>query len=75
MVLTGELGPKPFVILSKEGRVIRKWRAPVKKGVMALAISPSGRSAVCIGMDEKHQIAVIDLEKDNRIVAQADGGK
>lgn len=75
LVLTGELGPKPFVCLSKDERVIRKWRAPVTKGVMALAISPSGGLAVCVGMDDKHQLAVIDLEKDNKIVAQSDGGR
>jgi hypothetical protein len=33
----------------------------VKKGVIAISISPNGKFVVCVGMDDEHGIAVIDL--------------
>ena len=37
-------------------------KAPVIKGVIAIAISPNGKYVACVGMDDNHGIAVIDWE-------------
>lgn len=49
---------------------MRAFKAPVKKGVIAIAISPNGKYAVCVGMDDNHGMAVIDLE--NQTVVKVD---
>jgi len=48
--------------------------APVKKGVLAVAISPNGNYGVCAGMDDDHQISVLDL-KQRKVIATKKGGK
>ena len=50
------------------------FKAPVIKGVLAIAISPDGSMAVCAGMDDDHYIAVLDLHK-NAVLAKQKGGK
>ena len=41
---------------------------------MAVAIGPLSNFGVCVGMDDDHQITVLDLKK-KRIVATEKGGK
>jgi hypothetical protein len=50
-VITGELGPKPLVCLYKDAKLVHKFVAPVKKGVLTIAISPDGKKAACAGME------------------------
>ena len=45
------------------------------KGVLALAISPDGTKAVAAGMDDNHDVAVIDLEKGTVIAKKRGGSK
>lgn len=71
-VVTGELGPKPVVCLFKNGKLTYTYAAPVKKGVLALAISPDGRRAACAGMDEDHTVAILDLD-NGKILAVSKG--
>lgn len=40
---------------------MKKWKGPVKKGIMCVGISPAGKRAACVGMDDKHEIAIVDL--------------
>lgn len=60
-VITGELGPKPLVCLFRDAKLIKTFNAPVKKGVLAIAFSPDGTKAACAGMDDDHEVAVINL--------------
>lgn len=73
-VVTGELGPKPLVNYYRSGKLVHTFKAPVTKGVMALAISPDGTKAVAAGMDDDHYVAVLDLKSGN-LLAQQKGGK
>jgi tricorn protease-like protein len=50
------------VCFYEQGQFIYSIKAPVIKGVIAIAISPNGKYAACVGMDDKHSMAVIDLE-------------
>lgn len=69
-VLTGELGPKPLVNYYKDKRLIHTFKAPVTKGVLAVAINPEGNLGVCAGMDDEHWIALLDLEKGTILAKQ-----
>ncbi len=60
-VLTGEIGPKPLVCLYRGGEFVYSFKAPVKKGVISISISPNGSLGVCVGIDEDHTIAIFDL--------------
>lgn len=73
-VITGELGPKPFVCLFRDAKLVRTFIAPVKKGVLALAFNPDGKRAACAGMDDDHEIAILDLDKGT-VVAKTKGTK
>ena len=75
LVLTGQLGAKPLVILSQKGKKKNEWRNAVTKGVLCLAISPSGDKAVCVGMDDDHTVAVINLSTSNSVITKGKGGK
>jgi tricorn protease-like protein len=72
--LTGEIGAKPLVILSKDTEVIQRFIAPVLKGVLCLAISPEGKLGVCVGMDDYHEVAVVDL-RTGEVRMKAKGGR
>jgi microtubule-associated protein-like 6 len=61
-VITGEIGPKPLVCLFKNQKLLKTFAAPVKKGVLAVAISPDGKKAACAGMDDDHCVAVLELD-------------
>lgn len=67
-VVTGELGPKPLVNYYRNAKLINSFKAPVTKGILALAISPDGTKAIAIGMDDYHEIALLDLEQGTRLV-------
>lgn len=60
--------------LFKDGNLKNKFKAPVTKGVLAIAISPNGDRAACAGMDEDHNVAVLDLEK-GKVLSTVKGGK
>ena len=60
-VVTGELGPKPLVNYYRKGQLVHSFKAPVTKGVLALSISPDGTRAVAAGMDDDHEVALMDL--------------
>jgi hypothetical protein len=45
----------------RDGKHILTFKGPVTKGVLAVAISPDGKRGVCVGMDEDHVIALLDL--------------
>jgi WD40 repeat protein len=64
-VVTGELGPKPLVNYYRNAKLVHTFKAPVTKGVLALAISPDGSRAVAAGMDDDHYVAVLDLKNGN----------
>ena len=51
-----------------------QFHAPVKKGVLAVAISPDGRRAACAGLDDDHHVAVLDL-KTGKVLACEKGTK
>ena len=42
-------------------------KAPVKKGVIAIAFSPNGQFVACVGLDEKHGMAVLDLKSKSLV--------
>lgn len=71
-VITGELGPKPLVCLFRNGKLDKTFSAPVKKGVLAIAISTDGTQAACAGMDDEHHVSVLDLES-GKIMATVRG--
>lgn len=48
--------------------------APVKKGVLAVAINPEGSYGVCAGMDDDHVVTVLDLRK-GCVISSKKGGK
>ena len=73
-VITGELGPKPLINYYRDAKLIHTFKAPVTKGVLALAISPDGTKAVAAGMDDDHYVAVLDLKKGT-VIAKQKGGK
>lgn len=58
----------------KDGKVKQRFRAPVTKGVLAVAISPNGERAVCAGMDDDHHVALLKLDQEKPL-AKAKGGK
>ncbi len=63
-----------MVCLFRDGKFDKSFIAPVKKGVLAIAISPDGRKAVCAGMDDDHSIAVLDLDS-GKVLATSKGTK
>ena len=73
-VITGQLGPKPSVCLWRNTKLKHKFKAPVKKGVLAIGISQSGELAACAGMDDDHYVSVMDLES-GKTLATLKGGK
>lgn len=73
-VITGELGPKPLVNFYKNAELVKSFKAPVTKGVLALSISPDGGKAIAVGMDNDHYLALLDLEKGT-VICTAKGGK
>ncbi len=50
------------------------FKGPVKKGILACAINPEGTLAAVAGMDDDHQVAVLDL-KTGTVRATKNGGK
>ena len=56
-----------MVCLFRNGKLDKTFLAPVKKGVLAIAISTDGRKAACAGMDEDHHVSVLDLESGKTI--------
>jgi len=42
----------------------------VDKGVLCIGISPKGKYGVCVGLDDEHHIAVLDLVNKKVIVKQ-----
>lgn len=63
-----------MVCLFKDAKLVKTFIAPVRKGVLAIAFSPDGRRAACAGMDDDHEIAVLDLEKGT-VIAKTKGTK
>lgn len=57
-----------------EPKVLMRWSAPVTKGVLCVGISPSARLGVCVGMDDNHEVAVIDLARGG-VLHKAPGGR
>lgn len=53
---------------------MHSFKGPVKKGILACAISPDGTFGVCAGMDDDHLVALLDL-KNGRVVSSKKGGK
>jgi microtubule-associated protein-like 6 len=62
-VVTGELGAKPniFVWNADTKEVKCKFKAPLQKGIIALAFSPSGNRVVAGAIDVDHCLAVFDV--------------
>ncbi len=54
-----------MVCVYKEGEFFKSFKAPVIKGVIAIAISPNGENVACVGLDDKHGMAVIELKSGN----------
>jgi WD40 repeat protein len=50
-----------LVCLFKNKKLLKTFTAPVKKGVLAVAFSPDGKKAACAGMDDDHEVSVLDL--------------
>lgn len=73
-VLTGELGPNPLVNYYVNQKLTYTFKAPVKKGVLACAISPDSELGVCAGMDDDHVVTVLDLKK-GKVLSSKKGGK
>jgi hypothetical protein len=48
-----------LVCVYKGGEFFKSFKAPVVKGVIAIAISPNGENVACVGLDDKHGMAVI----------------
>lgn len=74
-VITGEVGPKPLVNYYRHAKLVRTFKAPVTKGVLTLAISPDGTKAIAAGMDDNHEIALLDLEQGTRLAKEKGGRK
>lgn len=73
-VITGELGPNPIVNYYVNQKLVHTFKGPVKKGVLACAINPESKLAVCAGMDDDHLVALLDLNK-RAVVSTKKGGK
>lgn len=56
------------------GKLNYEFKAPIMKGVLAVAISPDGSLAACAGMDDDHCVALLDLRK-MRVLTVQKGGK
>jgi hypothetical protein len=54
--------------------LVHTFNAPVKKGVLALAINPRSDLAACAGMDDDHLVTLLDLKKGT-ILSSVKGGK
>ena len=68
------MGPKPLVNYYRKGSLVASFKAPVTKGVLAASISPDGTKAVVAGMDDDHEVALLDLEKE-RVIKKNKGSK
>jgi len=64
-VATGEIGPKPMLYIwsTKTLEVVKSFKAVLKKGIVALAFSPSGKKLVAAALDTNHEVTVIDVAK------------
>ena len=58
----------------RNGKLDKTFSAPVKKGVLAIAISKDGTKAACAGMDDDHHVSVLDLES-GKVLATVRGTK
>ncbi len=52
-----------MVCLYRNGKFEEYFKAPVTKGVISVSISPNGLLGACVGIDEDHTIAILDLTK------------
>lgn len=73
-VITGQIGPHPLVNYYVDQVLKFTFKGPVKKGILACAINPQGTLAAVAGMDDDHQVAVLDL-KTGAVRAIKNGGK
>jgi len=42
--------------------------------VLSVAISPDGKRGVCVGMDDDHEVALLDLT-EKKVLSKKKGGK
>ena len=54
--------------------VIQKWKAPLKKGICAVAFSPDDKKLACAAIDDDHYVAVLSVV-DGTILAREKGDK
>ncbi|CAD8200325.1 unnamed protein product [Paramecium octaurelia] len=62
-VATGELGAKPniFVWNAETKEVKCQFKAPLQKGIIAMAFTPNGKRLVAGAVDVDHSLAVFDV--------------
>lgn len=51
----------------RDGVLDKTFPHPVTKGILSVSINHDGTRAVCVGMDDDHHVALLDLEKGSRI--------
>lgn len=51
----------------KDGKLDKIFSHPVKKGVLSISINHDGSRAVCVGMDDDHHIALLDLNTGKKL--------
>ena len=59
--LPGELGPKPLCVPVSEMPLIPNISSPLEKVYLLSLLAPDGTKAACAGMDDDHEVAVINL--------------
>ena len=71
MAATGEVGRRPniFVWDTASMMQIANFKAPLEKGIAALAFSPSGSILAALAMDDDHHVALYNLRTSSLICA------
>lgn len=63
---TGEIGPKPLISIwnIETMEMITSFNTPLQKGIAQLTFSPSGKMLAAGAMDDDHNVAIWDWEKN-----------
>ena len=76
MAATGEIGRHPniFVWDTSSMMQIANFKAPLERGIAALAFSPSGKILAAVGMEDDHNIALYNLQV-NAVICSVKGDR
>jgi microtubule-associated protein-like 6 len=77
MVATGEVGPKPLIYVWSPETMENtcEFKGVIKKGIAALAFSPSGNRLVAAAIDDDHYMAIMDVKNGGSVLSTYKGGR